>query len=42
MPRAQFAKDPVWSRHAKEFIFAYGQPEAVHRTQAQAMGAATC
>ena len=42
MPRTQLAKDPVWSRHANEFIFAYGQLEAVHRAQAQAMGAATC
>ena len=38
MPRAQLAKDPVWARHASEFIFAYGQPEAVHRAQAEAMG----
>ena len=42
MPRAQFAKDPVWSRHANEFIFAYDQLVAVHRAQAQATGAATC
>ena len=38
MPRAQLAKDPVWTRHANEFIFAFGQPDAVHRAQAEAMG----
>ena len=38
--RAELMNDPEWSRHAKEFIFAYGQPEAVHQAHAQAMGLA--
>ena len=40
MTREQLAKDPVWARHAHEFIFAYGQPEAVHEAHAKAMGTA--
>ena len=35
---ADLLKDPLWARHAHEFIFAYGQPEAVRDAHAKAMG----